>query len=77
MKIVEKRPQWQVITVMPNGTKISTVELPSHCMHPWSHPFETCVFPEHGHSNVVGQYETKEEAIKAHTFLVQHELLNS
>ena len=68
------KPQWQVMTVLPNGTEISTVELPSYCMHPHSYPFETCVFPKVGPSNVVGNYNSKEEAIKAHVFLVQHEL---
>jgi len=68
------KPQWQVMTVLPNGTEISTVELPAHCMHEWSYPFETCIFPKHGPSNVVGHYETKKEAIEAHVFLVQHEL---
>lgn len=70
------KPQWQVITVLPNGTEISTVELPAHCLHEWSYPFETCVFPKVGSSNVVGHYSSKEEAIKAHVFLVQHELLH-
>jgi len=68
------KPQWQVITVLPNGTEISTVELPAHCLHEWSDPFETCIFPKTGSSNVVGQFKTKKEAIEAHVFLVQHEL---
>jgi len=70
------KSQWQVITVLPNGTEISTVELPAHCMHEWSYPFETCVFEKNGPSNVVGHFSSKEEAIKAHVFLVQHELLH-
>jgi len=44
--------------------------------HPASYPFETCVFEKNGPSNVVGHYETKEEAIKAHVFLVGHELMH-
>jgi hypothetical protein len=70
------KPEWQVITVLPNGNEISTVQLPSHCIHEWSRPFETCVFEKNGASNVVGQFDSKEEAIKAHVFLVQHELLH-
>jgi hypothetical protein len=68
--------QWQVMTVLPNGDEISTVELPTYCRQPSSYPFETCVFPKAGPSNVVGKFETKEEAIRAHVFLVQHELLH-
>jgi len=70
------KSQWQVITVLPNGTEISTVELPAHCLHEWSDPFETCVFEKNGPSNVVGQFKSKKEAIEAHVFLVQHELLH-
>ena len=70
------KPQWQVITVLPNGTEISTVQLPSHCLHEWSRTFETCVFEKNGPSNVVGRFYFKEEAIKAHVFLVQHELMH-
>ena len=70
------KSQWQVITVLPNGTEISTVEFPAHCLHEWSDPFETCVFEKNGPSNVVGQFKSKKEAIEAHVFLVQHELLH-
>ena len=69
------KPNWQVMTVLPNGTEISTVELPRQ-FYSGSYPFETCVFEKNGSSNVVGQFENKEEAIKAHVFLVQHELLH-
>ena len=70
------KPNWQVMTVLPNGTEISTVELPQYdyIRHPASYPFETCVFVKYGSSRVVGQFKTKKEAITAHTFLVQHEL---
>ena len=70
------KPNWQVMTVLPNGTEISTVELPQYDYdrHPASYPYETCIFVKNGPSNVVGQFETKEEAIKAHVFLVGHEL---
>jgi hypothetical protein len=70
--------KWQVVTVLPNGTKISTTELPSYAQHGASslYPFETCIFPNHGSSRVVGQFETKEEAIRSHTFLVGHELMS-
>ena len=70
------KPNWQVLTVLPNGTEISTVELPKYnaYFNSATYPFETCVFEKNGPSNVVGQYETKEEAIKAHIFLVGHEL---
>jgi hypothetical protein len=68
------KSNWQVLTVLPTGTEISTVELPSYCLHPHSYPFETCVFVKNGSSRVVGQFKTKKEAITAHTFLVQHEL---
>ena len=71
------KPNWQVITVLPNGTEISTVEVPRYAyFNSASHPFETCVFEKNGPSNVVGQSETKEEAIKAHVFLVSHELMH-
>ena len=68
------KPNWQLMTVLPNGDEISTVELPTYCLHPGSYPFETCVFPKVGTSNVVGKFKSKEEAIRAHLFLVQHEL---
>jgi hypothetical protein len=71
------KPNWQVMTVLPNGTEISTVELPQYSyFNSASSPYETCVFEKNGPSNVVGQYETKEEAIKAHVFLVGHELMH-
>ena len=72
------KPNWQVMTVLPNGTEISTVELPQYdyIRHPASYPFETCIFEKNGPSNVVGQYDSKEEAIKAHVFLVSHELMH-
>ena len=71
------KPNWQVLTVLPNGDKISTVEVPRYAyFNSASHPFETCVFKKDGPSNVIGQFKTKKEAIEAHTFLVQHELLH-
>jgi len=64
--------QWKVLTVLPNGTEVSTVELPgmSGSVPLW----ETCLFYTNDSSNVVAQYSSIEEAVKGHSFLVEHEL---
>lgn len=79
MSYPNEKKRWQVVTVLPDGTKISTAELPSYAQYGASfidYPYETCIFPKHGPSNVVGRFETKEEAIKSHAFLVGHELMS-
>jgi hypothetical protein len=68
--------QFKVVTQLPNGDKISTVSLPKHFMSGFSYPFETCIFKQDGSSNVIAIYDTKEEAIKNHVFLVGHELMH-
>ena len=67
------KDQWKVQTTLPNGDVISTVSLPSLF---YDNQWETCVFPVDGDSNVVARYNTVDEAIKAHCFMVAHELLH-
>jgi len=62
--------QWKVLTVLPNGTEVSTVELPTMFGPVW----ETCLFYTNDLSNVVAQYSSIEEAVKGHSFIVKHEL---
>lgn len=62
--------QWKVLTVLPNGTEVSTVELPTMFGPVW----ETCLFYTNDLSNVVAQYSSIEAAVKGHSFIVEHEL---
>ena len=67
------RDQWQVLTRLPNGNEISTVKLPEQF---YDNQWETCVFYAEGSSNVVAVYDSVEEAVKGHAFLVGHELMH-
>lgn len=62
--------RWKLLTKLPNGNELSTVELP----YPYG-VFESCWFYSKGNSMVVAQYQSKAEAIKGHTSLVCFELL--
>ena len=73
-RFFRKSSQWQVLTRLPDGRDISTVQLPD-----WIEPprWETCIKDDAGtESNQVGTYASQEEAIKGHVFIVRHELLH-
>jgi len=56
--------------------EISTVELPRFDVGDRVQ-YETCVFLDDGSSNVVGRYDTLEEAHHFHNAIVKHELFHS
>ena len=69
-----KSRQWQVLTRLPAGREISTVKLPR--LYTQKPQWETCIFDAGSESIVVGTYDSQEEAIKGHVFIVNHELLH-
>jgi len=69
-----KSSQWQVLTRLPDGRDISTVQLPCYLGMPLR--WETCIFDAGTESNVVGTYASQDEAINGHVFIVRHELLH-
>jgi hypothetical protein len=55
--------------------EISTVELPRFNGDDQVR-YETCIFPDNGLSNVVGRYNTIEEAHHFHNAVVKHETMH-
>ena len=73
-RFFRKSSPWQVLTRLPDGRDISTVQLPD-----WIEPprWQTCIKDDaETESNVVGTYASQAEAIKGHVFIVHHELLH-
>lgn len=57
---------WQIVTRMPNGNEVSTVNIP------WDQSrWETCVFYPNGSSDVVGVYFSQADAAQGHIETVQ------
>ena len=56
--------------------EISTVELPRFAGEDRVR-YETCVFFDNGSSDVVGRYNTLEEAHQFHNAIVKHELFHA
>ena len=73
------KKRWQIVSddhvwMFPPDTSLSTVELPTIELgddeYLYKHsPYESCLFYINGSSEVVKEYETKEEAIAGHVEL--------
>jgi hypothetical protein len=68
-------PGKQIALNRIGSAEISTVELPRLGFDAQVR-YETCIFYDHSPSNVVAQYDTAEEAHKAHNRIVEHELMH-